>query len=206
MFGTYTTASAVKKGYKLPRSLMTNSDLTRIINSDEIQTAVRPQKVRYRTSLDLSFGPYCRIFMSRAECFAALCHPQAAAPKHKPLKKNPLKNLGAMLKLNPYAKAAIRREVIVSQKRASARQEKLAALRAGKVGAAYAFMSHLHASSFSSKSPETLFRLTIAQAVGPKKPKEQKATATKFYKQMVVDSEYQGEDYEVFSNWLGASQ
>ncbi|GAX80258.1 hypothetical protein CEUSTIGMA_g7696.t1 [Chlamydomonas eustigma] len=143
VFGTYTTASAVKKGYKLPRSIMSNSDLTRIINSDEIQSAVRPQK--------------------------------AAAPKHKPLKKNPLKNLGAMLKLNPYAKAALRREVVVSEKRAAARAEKLAALRAGK-------------------------------SVGPKKPAELKNVAKTFYKQMVVDSEYQGEDYEVFSNWLGATQ
>ena len=37
IFGTYTAPSAVKKGYVLPRSIMTNSDLTRIINSDEIQ-------------------------------------------------------------------------------------------------------------------------------------------------------------------------
>ena len=72
----------MKKGYTLPRPLMTNSDLTRLINSDEIQTAVRPQKT----------GP----------------------AKHAPLKKNPIKNLGAMLKLNPYAKAALRREIVVS--------------------------------------------------------------------------------------------
>jgi hypothetical protein len=39
--------------------------------------------------------------------------------------------------------------------------------------------------------------------VGPKKPAELKSVAKTFYKQMVVDSEYQGEDYEVFSNWLG---
>lgn len=44
VFGTYTTASESKKGYTLPRSCMTNSDLTRLINSDEIQTVVRPQK------------------------------------------------------------------------------------------------------------------------------------------------------------------
>ncbi len=82
VFGTYTTASDVKKDYHLPRSVMTNSDLTRLINSDEIQSLVRPQK--------------------------------AAPAKHGALKKNPLKNLGAMLKLNPYAKAALRREVVVS--------------------------------------------------------------------------------------------
>ena len=33
IFGTTTVASQVKKGYKLPRSVMTNGDLTRLINS-----------------------------------------------------------------------------------------------------------------------------------------------------------------------------
>ena len=37
--------SATKKGYKLPRSLLTNSDLTRLINSDEIQSVVNAPKV-----------------------------------------------------------------------------------------------------------------------------------------------------------------
>lgn len=57
---------------QLPRACMANGDLARLINSDEIQSAVRPAK--------------------------------SAGPKHAPLKKNPLRNLGAMLKLNPYAK------------------------------------------------------------------------------------------------------
>lgn len=144
IFGTYSTASEVKKGYVLPRSIMANSDLARIINSDEVQTVVRPQK-------------------------------SAKGAKHAPLKKNPLKNLGAMLKLNPYAKAAVRREAIVSEKRATARAQKLATLRSGK-------------------------------AVGPKKPVAQKAVGQAFYKKMIVDSEYQGEDYEVFDKWLGNAQ
>ena len=58
---------------------MANADLTRLINSDEVQTIVRPPKVS-RTVV--------------------------------PLKKNPLKNLGALLKLNPYAKAARRTELL----------------------------------------------------------------------------------------------
>ncbi len=33
IYGTATTESAVKKGYKLPRSVMTNGDLTLLINS-----------------------------------------------------------------------------------------------------------------------------------------------------------------------------
>ena len=41
IFGTYTASSDVKKTVQLPRSMMGNADLTRIINSDEIQTKVR---------------------------------------------------------------------------------------------------------------------------------------------------------------------
>ena len=72
-------ASKQKKGYKVPRSCMTNSDITRLINSDEVQTIVRPTKT---------------------------------VRKGAPLKKNPLRNLGALLKLNPYAKTARRAELL----------------------------------------------------------------------------------------------
>lgn len=70
---------------------MTNADITRIINSDEIQSAVRQPKT---------------------------------AVHRRPLKKNPLKNLGAMLKLNPYAKTARRIEILTSAKRAAAKKAK----------------------------------------------------------------------------------
>merc|ERR1712022_95024 len=66
--------STEKKGYRLPRAIMTNSDLPRIINSDEVQAKVVPAKL------------------------------SATAVQKKRIKKNPLKNLGTMIKLNPYAK------------------------------------------------------------------------------------------------------
>jgi large subunit ribosomal protein L4e len=44
LFGSYTSASQLKKGYHLPRAEMTNADLARIINSDEVQSAVVPAK------------------------------------------------------------------------------------------------------------------------------------------------------------------
>jgi large subunit ribosomal protein L4e len=74
--GTHTKESEVKKGYKLPRSVMTNADVTRLINSDEVQSVVNA--------------------------------PKAPSAKHYALKKNPLKNLGAMIKLNPQAASARR--------------------------------------------------------------------------------------------------
>merc|ERR1711998_132807 len=68
--------STEKKGYRLPRSMMTNSDLPRVINSDEVQAVVRPTKK------------------------------SKTAKQTKRIKKNPLKNLGVMVKLNPFAKKA----------------------------------------------------------------------------------------------------
>lgn len=59
----------MKKTFSLPRTIMNNSDLARIINSDEIQTKVRAAREGF------------------------------AKPSQK---RNPLKNLGTMLKLNPY--------------------------------------------------------------------------------------------------------
>lgn len=45
--GTTETASEQKKGYKLPRHIMANGDLARLINSDEIQSVVNPQVKRW---------------------------------------------------------------------------------------------------------------------------------------------------------------
>merc|ERR1719465_393920 len=44
MFGTYKGGSDEKKGYTLPRSLMTNTDIARIINSNEVQSVLKPAK------------------------------------------------------------------------------------------------------------------------------------------------------------------
>jgi len=87
IYGTYLSVSHEKSGYHLPRSVMTNPDLTRIINSDEVQSKLRPALQARRISR---------------------------------LKKNPLKNLGALLKLNPYAKTIRRQTLVASQKDARA--------------------------------------------------------------------------------------
>merc|ERR1719316_2233906 len=44
LFGSFKAASEMKKGYHLMRPMMTNADLGRIINSDEVQSAVNPAK------------------------------------------------------------------------------------------------------------------------------------------------------------------
>ncbi|KAK7245188.1 hypothetical protein RIF29_40023 [Crotalaria pallida] len=92
IYGTFEKGSEKKRGYVLPRAKMVNADLARIINSDEVQSVVKPvKKVVTRSGI----------------------------------KKNPLKNLNVMLKLNPYAKTAKRMAILAEQKRIIAKKEKL---------------------------------------------------------------------------------
>jgi large subunit ribosomal protein L4e len=44
IYGSETRVSEVKTGYTLPRNQMSNSDITRLINSDEVQSVVRPPR------------------------------------------------------------------------------------------------------------------------------------------------------------------
>ncbi|KAJ6330897.1 hypothetical protein OIU76_009484 [Salix suchowensis] len=79
-------------GGHLGRSKMVNADLARIINSDEVQSVVKPIKKEI---------------------------------KRASLKKNPLKNLNVMLKLNPYAKTARRMALLAEAERVKSKKEKL---------------------------------------------------------------------------------
>jgi len=87
-----------KQDYVLPRSILKNPDVTRIINSDEIQSVLRP------------------IIKQK---------------KFQVRKKNPLKNLGALVKLNPYAKTARRKDVLAEEKRKEKRAQLVEAKRKG---------------------------------------------------------------------------
>jgi large subunit ribosomal protein L4e len=85
VYGSLTRESTVKKGYKLPFNMMINSDITRIINSDEVQSIVRPAIMGSKRAVQ---------------------------------NKNPLKNFGVMVKLNPYALALRRSELLAAERRA----------------------------------------------------------------------------------------
>jgi large subunit ribosomal protein L4e len=82
--------------YVLPRAKMANADLSRLINSDEVQSVVRATK---------------------------------AGGKRRTVKHNPLKNLDALVKLNPYAKVWKRKEYLKAEKRRAERAAKAAAKR-----------------------------------------------------------------------------
>jgi len=88
-FGTYGAKGDSKfvlrngASYRLPRSVMQNTDVEKIIQSDEVQAVVRDRKLK-------PFKPI--------------------------LKKNPLKNLGAMIKLNPLARSLKRQRILTNFK------------------------------------------------------------------------------------------
>jgi large subunit ribosomal protein L4e len=99
IFGSASRESTQKTGYTLPRPIMANSDITRIINSDEVQSKVRPAQTTVT---------------------------------RKRLKKNPLKNLGVKVRLNPYALSLRRAELKAQERRADLKVKKLAAARKSK--------------------------------------------------------------------------
>jgi len=43
IYGSMKSAAPAKKGYRLPRAMMENADVARIINSDEVQSVLRPK-------------------------------------------------------------------------------------------------------------------------------------------------------------------
>ncbi|XP_078666255.1 large ribosomal subunit protein uL4-like [Branchiostoma floridae x Branchiostoma belcheri] len=93
LYGTWRKPSTLKKDFNLPMPKMLNTDLMRLLKSEEIQRAIRAPKRDHKV---------------RAV-----------------QKKNPLRNLRAMLKLNPYAKTMKRQALLTEEKRRAAKEELL---------------------------------------------------------------------------------
>eukprot|EP00244_Chara_vulgaris_P003947 TRINITY_DN175_c0_g1_i4.p1 TRINITY_DN175_c0_g1~~TRINITY_DN175_c0_g1_i4.p1 ORF type:complete len:472 (+),score=110.08 TRINITY_DN175_c0_g1_i4:188-1417(+) len=146
LYGTPDKPSEMKKNYVPPRPMMANSDLSRLINSDEIQSIVKPIK-----------------------------HDM----KRRVLKKNPLKNIGMMVKLNPHSRT-VRRVRLLDAER------KKAAKAAGKV--------------YKSMEEKDFTKLASTGAT----KKEIKKAGLRYYRQMVADSDYT--EHSSFLKWLGQTQ
>eukprot|EP01126_Amoeba_proteus_P024294 TRINITY_DN244_c0_g1_i2.p1 TRINITY_DN244_c0_g1~~TRINITY_DN244_c0_g1_i2.p1 ORF type:complete len:384 (-),score=42.57 TRINITY_DN244_c0_g1_i2:165-1316(-) len=95
VFGTRKKDSTQKFGFRPPVGIVTNADVGRIINSEEVQSALRPKRKS--------------VFLAR--------------------KRNPLKNLGAMIKLNPFCLSQKRRTLAAQTRSAQKRKEKVQANR-----------------------------------------------------------------------------
>lgn len=78
LFGTYEETARFKSGFALPRSFMTNADLTRLINSDEVQSVLKPSVKTTRVlpqkanplrnkAVKVSLNPYHAVVAEREE-------------------------------------------------------------------------------------------------------------------------------------------
>jgi large subunit ribosomal protein L4e len=108
VFGTRKEDSKEKKGFRPPMGIVTSADIGRIINSDEVQSALRPAKKN------------CTFV---------------------PRKRNPLINLEAMVKLNPF--------VLTQKKRAALVHKNAAKKRHTKVQSNRKFITQLHEPSIA---------------------------------------------------------
>lgn len=72
LYGTWTKKAELKRDFVLPQPTMSNTDLTRILKSEEVSKAIRPRITK---------------------------------KVKRSIKRNPLKNLSVMARLNPYARA-----------------------------------------------------------------------------------------------------
>lgn len=118
IFGTFTVASAVKKGFTLPAPMLTSSDVTRILQSEEVRRVLKPKKLQAK----------------RASRYTA--------------PSNGLRNRRLRLRLNPFSKkataaeASLRvaknsaaRKVAKGKRLIAAKKNVAAALKKSKAGA-----------------------------------------------------------------------
>jgi len=99
IYGTWRKTSETKRDWNLPMHKMTNSDLSKLLKSEEIRKVLRA--------------------------------PNKKIVKAKKTKANPLKNIKAMLKLNPYAAVTKKNMELNSQKNMT-KKAVLVASKSGK--------------------------------------------------------------------------
>jgi large subunit ribosomal protein L4e len=98
LYGTANKGAQEKTDYHVPRASMTQADLNRVINSDEIQSVLRPK--------------------------------QKAQEVRR--KKNALRNLGVMLKLNPAHRAQVNKQVTAKAAKKTLTKEQKAQIKKTK--------------------------------------------------------------------------
>ncbi|XP_073509553.1 large ribosomal subunit protein uL4 [Phyllobates terribilis] len=138
LYGTWRKPASLKADYNLPMHKMSNTDLSRILKSQEIQKVLR--------------RPIKRV-------------------KRRELKKNPLKNLRIMMRLNPYAKTAKRNAILRQAENFKKRQDKRKAVltKAAATKAAAAAAKEVPAAKPAAAKPAAAPKATKAAATKAKK-------------------------------------
>jgi len=140
IWGSVTRESESKNGYTLPRPIMTNSDLARLINSDEVQSKVNAAK---------------------------------KGQERAKLKKNPLKNLGVKVRLNPYALTLRRSELLAQERRTANREATLKKKRASRK----AHPTKVQKANFARIKDEGLPEVAVAPAAAAEEAVAEEAEA-----------------------------
>ncbi|CAI5492808.1 unnamed protein product [Closterium sp. Naga37s-1] len=88
LFGSFSQAPTMKRDFLLPRAAIVNSDITRIINSDEVQSVCRPKRAAPKPLHRLKRNPLKnRTAMAVLNPFAAEKRKQAAEAAAQPKAK-----------------------------------------------------------------------------------------------------------------------
>jgi large subunit ribosomal protein L4e len=110
LYGTFHQNADLKTGYHLPHPMMTNSDLARIINSDEIQAVLRPSEPKKLRSAPIKKNPLrSQSMMSQLNPYAKVLRRQALLLQERQKTSNETAK-AKKLRKSPIKKAALKKQ------------------------------------------------------------------------------------------------
>jgi large subunit ribosomal protein L4e len=134
IFGTFTQESAVKKGFVLPAAMLTNTDITRILRSEEVRRALKPKKLPQLAASTTATAPTNgvrnRSLRQKLNPFAIKLLGEQKSMRNKKLTQQRRKNKGVRLAKAKKAIKALGKRV--AAKKAAAAGAKAAPKAAGK--------------------------------------------------------------------------
>jgi len=119
LYGTYSKVSQSKKGYRLPRPIMMNPDLNRIIDSEEVQSAIRPVTTTKCVPL-VKKNPLAnrRVRIALNPAHASVVRAQVLAQEQRAKKKAELldqKRKGTVPKVKPDPKVVAKKKALAKR-------------------------------------------------------------------------------------------
>jgi large subunit ribosomal protein L4e len=120
LFGTYEEGAKFKTGFNLPRSFMTNADLARIINSDEVQSVLKPSALTQpavvlpkktnplrNSAARIALNPYHATVKAKAEARAGLPEAEKLKLKIAKIKAQAARSKEFSVRRKAFYKAAV---------------------------------------------------------------------------------------------------
>jgi len=111
LYGSFRKTAELKKDFHLPNPIMTNPDLSRIINSDEIQSVLRPAKAKRTKRAPIKKNPLRNLYIKwKLNPYAKTIRRQEMLIE---LRRKKAREQGRILKrhpISPVRKAAIKKQ------------------------------------------------------------------------------------------------